>query len=485
MIPLRGAVVGVFNKILLPKSNDVDFARREFILNVLLFASITLLFFSIVLHLVVLLFNLLGPEAYRNNALSIGILFAVLSFFVSLYILSCKGFFRLASFLFLGVFFLFVAYMNYRWGVDLPSTILLDALIIIMSGILISTRFAFVTTAIIAVTMTTVDFLQRTHIVEMNRYWRNEPWTQTDTIVTIVIFLVIATVSWLSNREIEKSLMRARRSEADLKKERDLLEITVEDRTKELKETQAEKIIQLYRFAEFGRLSSGLFHDLVSPLTAVSLNIEKIKNTEDMRTHVKIIGEKTGAVPIAEVSGYVDKAIVAARKMEDMVSAVRRQLARQENKTLFSLHREIEQVIEVLSYKALKANVMIHFSNSNDIKTFGDAIKFNQIVLNLVTNAIDTCEGLPDKVGRKVNVSFTRENNFAILTVRDNGVGISENDKPKLFEPFFTTKSEKGGIGIGLSMVKRFTEKDFGGSIEVKSKENQGSEFVARFPVSS
>lgn len=462
-----------------PRSTDPDISRQEFILNILLGAIIALLGIAFFFRI---FFYPTDIETYSNNGLPLLVLFGVLLFFISLYFLSRKGFFRLASYIFLSVIFLLVAYMMLTWGVDVNAGLLLTTLIIVMSGILINTRFAFVLTGIIAITMIAVDFLQRSQVISMNRYWRSEPWTYTDTAMTIVIFLIIATVSWLSNREIEKSLTRARKSEADLKNERDFLEVKVDQRTKELKEVQAEKMTQLYRFAEFGRISSGLFHDLINPLNAVSLNLGKVNVTD----------KGDDDLPIEETKQFVNNAVRAAKKLEDLVVAVRKQLAREETKTLFLIEEEIQHVIDVLSHKAQKAGVELRFTpcrtlkrSTGEIYIFGDAIKFNQVVLNLITNGIDACVevtpvGIPT---RWVEVLVVLESELVAMSVEDNGVGILEHHIDKIFEPFFTTKINGQGIGIGLSIAKRIVEKDFRGSLVVKSEAGRGSSFKVSLPV--
>jgi len=467
--------VELFDRFVLPKSTNEDEKREEFILNVLLFATILLFVFA---NIVSVIASVAHPESYKHNSVALAVLFLALLFSSSLYFLSRKGFFRLASYLLLGTFFLLATYMACVWGVDVNAGILLFVLLIVMSGVLISTQFAFVTNGVVVVTMIMIDVLQKSHVIAVNRYWRSEAWTYTDTAMTAVIFLIIATVSWLSNREIEKSLARARKSEADLMVERDLLEIKVEERTRELKEAQSVEMAQLYRFAEFGRISSGLFHDLVNPLTAVTLNIEKIKNEND-----------SGST-IAEVKMYVDQAVRATKKMEDFVLAVRKQLARKESRALFSLNEEIKNVIDILSHQAQKVGVEISFSQQGAVILFGDAMKLNQAVLNLVANAIDSYEPSKDWAderapSRRITVSLREENGAALFSVKDHGVGISEENMHKIYEPFFTTKAYGNGIGIGLSITKRIIEKDFRGSIEVKSKENQGSEFLVRFPIPS
>jgi C4-dicarboxylate-specific signal transduction histidine kinase len=149
---------------------------------------------------------------------------------------------------------------------------LIYALIIIVAGILISATFSIITTTVISASFI---FISTKHDLVGNH---SVIWGMSDTIMSVIIIAIIAVMSWLSNHEIEKSLKRARKSEIELKKERDLLEIRVDERTKELREAQLEKLTQMGHFAELGKLASGVIHDLVNPITAVSLNLGQLKN---------------------------------------------------------------------------------------------------------------------------------------------------------------------------------------------------------------
>lgn len=459
-------------KLLEPRSKNEDLKRQEFILNILLLNSIIL--FIIANAVSVINFIVVNSEVSKNNSISLITLFLILSFFIFLYFLSRKGFFRVASYLLIAVLFFLASYMGFRWGVDLPAEILFYSMIIVISGILVNTRFAFIATFSIIAMIIIMGHLHNLDMIDIDRHWSNETWRITDMIVASILFFIIATVSWLSNREIEKSLARARRAEADLKKERDSLEITVDQKTKELREIEVDKMAQLYRFAEFGRLSAGLFHDLMNPLNAVSLNMEKVKSREE---NLPVQSDKNA---IDETKAYLNRAISSARKMEDFIVAVRKQISKQANNALFSLTEETRQVISVLSYKALKANVKIIFSLSDNIETIGNAVKFNQVALNLIANAIDAY--LPVSTGemREVIVSLQEKNGMISFIVEDRGIGISKENIEKIFEPFFTTKNY--GMGIGLSMVKRIIEKDFSGTVKVESEENKGTAFIIKFP---
>jgi signal transduction histidine kinase len=79
-------------------------------------------------------------------------------------------------------------------------------------------------------------------------------------------------------------------------------------------------------------------------------------------------------------------------------------------------------------------------------------------------------------------VSTKKLNGKAIITVRDNGIGITAKNKDKIFQPFFTTKPAGTGTGLGLSLSYDRITKEHGGEIKVESKEGEGAEFIITLP---
>ena len=133
----------------------------------------------------------------------------------------------------------------------------------------------------------------------------------------------------------------------------------------------------------------------------------------------------------------------------------------------------------ILNYKTKKNNVELIFSADENIKIIGDPIKFNQIVTNLVSNAIDACD---DKENKEIIIDLIKEDNYIELQIADNGKGISEDIMNKIFEPFFTTK-DGGSLGLGLSLIKKIIEESFLGTISVSSKLNTGTKFTVKIPL--
>jgi len=110
-----------------------------------------------------------------------------------------------------------------------------------------------------------------------------------------------------------------------------------------------------------------------------------------------------------------------------------------------------------------------------------NATSINQMIMNLLSNAIDS---IPEKGRIEVSLSHCRETNEVMLSVKDTGIGIPEHHKVKLFDPFYTTKEVGKGTGLGLYITYGIVQQH-GGRIEVNSVENEGSEFLVTLPINS
>ena len=438
-----------YNRLIAPRSIDEDAKRREYILNVILAGSIILLF----LLDASILYHFIGQRSHYTDVSPITFSFIPL-FFVFLLALSRRGFFVPASYLLIATYFLSTSYAVYRYGVYLPTALLGYAMVIVISGILVSTRFGFFMTALTTFFITPLWYLQVHGIL----HFQKQNIDGSDGIVFGAIYAIIMLVTWLSNREIERSLQRARKSERELKQERDLLEITVEERTRELGQAQFEKVEQLYRFAEFGQMASGLFHDMVNVLNAVSLRAEDSPATT----------------------------VGATEQIETFLQAIRRQLDHRRSIELFSLADGIEQVIGLVSYKAHKEHVRIVFGPKpgTTITHFGDPFQFQQVILNLVVNAIESYS-LPTKNTRNriVSITIKQSDGSAMIKVQDEGCGIAPDIQSKIFDPFFSIKTKDNGTGIGLATVKKIVEKEMKGKIIVESEPEKGTVFTVTFPL--
>lgn len=459
----------LLERVLKPRARSEDLARREYILNILLVGCIVLAFVATIVGIVTFFrINQKYPSAPPL------FVFSFFIFFCFLYVLSKRGFAKLSAYIFIMILLVAGLNVSISWGVLLPQAVLMYTLGIVISGILISSQISFLTTIFIACFLIVLSYLQSHNLVPYEKNWYKHIYNLGDATIASITLALIALISWLSNREIDKALKRARISEEALRKQRDSLEKEVDRRTRELKQAQLEKISQLYHFAEFGRLASGLFHDLATPLNLVSLNLSKL-TVQSKAIHSK---------QMSDIKIPLRRALIGTRKIENFIQAARKQIQYQKTIEIFSLVNEIHQTIQMLHYKTQEAHVNISFIYNTDIEMYGNTLKFGQLTTNLLLNAIDAYGNTRYTTTQfLVEIRLQKINNNIKLSVQDWGKGISKNHLKKIFEPFFTTKSFEKGIGLGLSISRDIVEKDFNGKIQVESNKRVGTLFTVEFPI--
>lgn len=466
---MRERAYRLFSYLTQPSSKDRDHARREFILNVLLLSLITLCSIASIWTLIgELTANVSQKNGFEGTSLQV--LF-ILGFLIISYLFARKKKPRWVAYLLIILLFTSTTQSISRWGVDLPQGLLSYSLIIVMAGILISSRFSIVITGLSILSIIGLMYAHSNHYLPLNVSWQSKPATLGDATVFSITLAVIAAVSWLFNHEMEAALKRARQSELALQRERDQLEITVAKRTQELQQAQFEKLAQLYHFSEFGRSASGLFHDLMTPLNLVSLNLESLD------TH-----NKERNMNMANVQKYVNRAIYGTRKLESFIMIARKQFKNSEQVQKFSVTQEIEQVIKLVSYRAKELHAKIFLLPKSSTFVYGKVIRFDQMMINLINNALDALESTSHTTDKYINISINQKKGFINLMIEDNGKGISPTNLPKIFDPSFSTKKSKEHMGLGLYISKSIIEKDFKGSISVESTENKGTIFSLTFP---
>lgn len=461
-ISIRG-VLYVYKKLIKPISTHEDTKRHEIIFNIII---TTIIFIVSLLDI-----SILYAEITNINRIGFSFLpfsFFIL-FFVSLLVLSRKGHVHVASYLFIGLYFLATTYGIYMWSIEVPLALLSYGLIIVITSILINSKTGFVVTALVSASIISITYLQTHGIITADLSWRSQPLEFKDAFEDSFVYGAIIIVSWLSNRDLEKSLKRARASEKILIEERNTLEIRIEERTKELKTAQLEKISQLYKFVEFGRLSSGIFHDILNPLTTMALTIEHLQNETSAKN--------------PELDIHIERAIRASKRIESFIQTAKKQLGNEGVEEVFSIPNEISDAVDLLLHKSRKLGVSIDTNINEKILIYGHSVKFFQVIVNLISNALDSYVTKNIDENRKVVVSLFKNENNVVITVQDNGCGIDPIIGKNIFEPFFTTKSKQEGMGLGLSTTRDIVQKSFGGTITFISNLDKGTVFTVSIPI--
>ncbi len=250
-----------------------------------------------------------------------------------------------------------------------------------------------------------------------------------------------------------------REAEKALKKYSERLEEIVEERTKELKDTQ-EQLIRKEKLSVLGQLAGGVGHELRNPLGVISNAVYYLKMVlPDADENIKEYLET--------ISSEVDRSTKIVSDLLDFSSV----------KSIGKEEIAITDLIaRILEKQPAPENIEIITTIPSDLPpVFVDPLQIRQVFDNLITNAY---QAMPE--GGKLTIETKAEEDKAHVSVADTGGGISQENMEKLFEPLFTTKAR--GIGLGLAVSKNLVEAN-GGSIEVESEEGKGSTFIVILPI--
>ncbi len=241
----------------------------------------------------------------------------------------------------------------------------------------------------------------------------------------------------------------------------------VEERDLRLQELTERTILKSEKLASIGRMASGVAHEINNPLTGVltysSLLLEELKGTsheEDLR----VIRDETLRCRKI-VRGLLD---FARETVPQKVSA--------------DVNALIDESLRILEKQASFQNVAIERRFDRSLPPLLlDVGQFKSVFNNLAVNAADAMPA-----GGRLTIVTERDAAAGelVLRVADTGTGISPENMGKLFEPFFTTKDPGKGTGLGLAVTYGVIKRH-GGTVDVKSKVGEGTEFTIRLPLES
>jgi len=261
------------------------------------------------------------------------------------------------------------------------------------------------------------------------------------------------------------------------------LERKVEERTRELREAQAQ-LVQSEKMASLGQLVAGVAHDINTPLGSINSNndilgrsVEKLKNELD-KIELNSLDKSpqvTKVIEIIENLSNVNK--IAGERITGIVNSLKTFARLDQAKILKTdLHECIDTTLILLNHE-LKDRI-------NVTKDYGDipeincrANDLNQVIMNIFRNAIQAIE---NKGEIKISTGKNEEN--VQIKISDSGKGIPPEEIDKIFNPGFTTKGVGVGTGLGLSICHQILE-EHKGKIYVESESGKGSSFTIEIPI--
>ena len=230
----------------------------------------------------------------------------------------------------------------------------------------------------------------------------------------------------------------------------------------QLKAAQNE-LVQAGKLAALGQLSVGITHEINQPLTAIA-------------SHLHTAGRRLEKQQTEQAVMSLDK----IRSLLDKVAGITRHLkafAREAGAELSPVELDgvIRDAADLISNRLKEQRCeLIYIPGAKGLAVFAEPIRLEQVLVNLMTNAIDAMENCRTQ---SLEIQVSDQGEQVQIDVKDSGMGIPENQLSQIFDPFFTKKEVGKGLGLGLSISYNIIQ-DFGGHIRVQSTEDLGSCFT-------
>ena len=251
--------------------------------------------------------------------------------------------------------------------------------------------------------------------------------------------------------------------------------IVIRDNSLHLQQERLEKahlaeIAHMTRLSLIGSMGSGIAHQVNQPLTAISnysqACIQLIKAEQPDLTKLSEVLSKT--YEQAQKAGKI------IHRMKDLASQ------RTTSRTMTSIDTLIENAVNFCAHECYQDNIQVTLElNPNIPKIAMDSVQIEQVLLNLIRNAIDALKEQVKESDKTISIQ-TQLNKGLEVRVKDNGPGLTDLQKEKILMPFYTSKSS--GMGMGLSISRSIIEAH-GGDIKFNSKLGVGTTFYFNLPI--
>lgn len=228
-----------------------------------------------------------------------------------------------------------------------------------------------------------------------------------------------------------------------------------------LQQAQAD-LVQAGKLSALGQMSAGISHELNQPIMAI----------QSLAENASAFMERGKPEKVSQNLGQVG---ALAARMARIVRNLRA-FARQEKVPfgVVDLASAVDAALELAEPLLRQREVVLDWVPPDPpVQVHAGEVRLSQVVLNLITNAVDAMEAQPE---RALSLSVEQGSDTAVLVVRDTGPGLAEPDR--IFDPFFTTKEVGGseGMGLGLSISYGLVQ-SFGGDIQGRNRPEGGAEF--------
>ncbi|AZE50747.1 C4-dicarboxylate transport sensor protein [Pseudomonas chlororaphis] len=296
----------------------------------------------------------------------------------------------------------------------------------------------------------TLHLLRRPQIAFEDR--RNAGLAAAGAWLTLVFLLLFLNQRWRLARLRQRS--------------REELERLVEERTRDLRTAQ-DGLVQSAKLAALGQMSAALAHEINQPLTTQRMQLATLRLLLD--------------------HGRIDEAYQALKPLDDMLTRMAsltghlKTFARKSPSGLrerLDLAAVVDQALQLLDTRLRDEQVDTRLQLARPAWVRGDAIRLEQVLINLLRNALDA---MRDKPLKHLEIRLEADQQLWSLSVIDSGGGIAEEHLPNVFDPFFTTKPVGDGLGLGLAVSYAIVH-ELGGRLSA-GNQGQGAIFTLSLPI--
>lgn len=269
------------------------------------------------------------------------------------------------------------------------------------------------------------------------------------------------------------------------------MDITEQKLAERTAEQQQKQLLRADKLASLGTMVAGVAHEINNPNHLIQMNAELLESfTHDLLGLLDdYLGDEPrnlmfNGMPIDEIITTTPELLAdikaSSRRIDRIVKDLKNFARPRDNAEMLpvNLNQVIDKTRTLLSSTLDKRNIQLEYDLAANLPAvIGDSQQLEQVLVNLVTNALDAVEG----DNARVMVRTAHDHGQVICEVVDNGCGISADNLRHIFDPFFTTKQERGGTGLGLSISFRLI-REHGGQLEVLSQPGAGTTMRITLP---
>lgn len=241
------------------------------------------------------------------------------------------------------------------------------------------------------------------------------------------------------------------------------LESRIEKAVSDLRK-QDDILIQQGRLTAMGEMISNIAHQWRQPLNNIGLIVQNLQ-----------LAFKANDLSVKELDTEIADTMEILHQISDTINDFRNFFKHEKEPISFSVNDAVSRSINFIMSSFNSKGIKVVCDEQSDVSVVGYPNEYSQALLNIIINAKDAL--LESQVAQPlISICISEENGRSIVTILDNGGGISEDVLLKIFDPYFTTKEQGKGTGIGLYMSTMIIEKNMKGRLSARNVDG-GAEF--------